>query len=76
MFWKHTVLFLAVENFHLKSLHFDDNTVVAGALIDEEILAEVNEDKSLEAGLNNNDEIEDVLTVTRKDARQSSCGVY
>ncbi len=52
-------------------IHFDDNTVVAGALTDEEILAEVNVDKSVEAGLNNEDEIEDVPTVTRKDARQA-----
>ncbi len=43
-------------------VHFDDNTVVARDLIDEEILAEVNEDESPDAGLNNDDEIEDVPT--------------
>lgn len=32
-------------------LFFDDNTIVAGTLTDEEILAKVNEDKSLEDGV-------------------------
>ncbi len=48
-------------------VHFDENTVAAGALTDEEILTEVIEDESLEAGLNN-DEIEDVQALTRTDA--------
>lgn len=52
-------------------VHFDDNTAVVETLTDEEIYAEVNEDEC-----NNDNIIEDIPTITKKNCSTISYRAY